>query len=521
MNAVCYLLLRQARNRIRRTFSKPGSAIITCFVVLFYVTGPAMMMLLPRQAALSSGRLSSINLAVSFVPLFVGMLLLDVMLSRQTGLFTPADASILFTSPVQSRNALVYAVLQTMPSALLTTLMMTFYLPFLIGGGMGFPAFLAMLLDILLMFLCVFLSYYAVYFLDIQKPGTLKKVYRGVIGFTAALLAVFAAVVGAHGWDIGAGARAFFESPLYSALPVFGWAKWGIMSAVTHNYLAGYLPATALLLLLPVALGALLVNTKADFYERALEDSVKLQKLRDAKKSGDPDKGLSRKVRAAGGPVRFRTGAQALFSRQWLEMKKSSPFYNARELIFSLIYVVIAAQTKMGFGFALGMVIFMSMANSLNQAWHAEFKKPYAFLIPDSAFRKLFFSVAPSLLRSLLSGVISVTVAAVLLRVSPGDAVGGLLLYAGFDTLFYCAELFSYRVMGEFASVHVLMFVRMMLVMFAAVPSGVVLIVMAVALQNALTLLMAATVVTVINAGCAALLLFFSRKLFETKELME
>ena len=47
MNAVVFLIVRQYANRIKRIFTKPLNAILTIIAVLFIMSGPLLMLIIP------------------------------------------------------------------------------------------------------------------------------------------------------------------------------------------------------------------------------------------------------------------------------------------------------------------------------------------------------------------------------------------------------------------------------------------------------------------------------------------
>lgn len=517
MNAVVFIILRQYRNRIRRIFSKPLSAILTVFASLCFLIGPLISFLSPKRGL---GGSDSMELVIACIQLFIGLLLINAFLSQQSGLFTLADVNLLFSTPLSRKTILVYAALQTGPASLLTAVFMTFYFPFIVGKAMTPVNFLLTLLVMTLFFACIYLAYYYVYVLDIAKTGLKAKLKRYIRLLVLAVAVLFGALLASNGFDIGKTASGFFTSPLYNAFPVFGWAKWGIAAAVNGNYLTGFLPAILLLAGLASFLSWLFFSSDVDFFEQAQQDSIKVQKIMDDVKSGNLDtaKGQVKKVRNA--KVDFRNGAAAIMSRQLLEMKKAGPLITLREFIMGLAYIVVGLALKLDFYLVLVMVVFAILSMSTTDTWNTEFKRPYIYLIPEGSFRKLFFSVLPGLVKSLISGVATIVLAAVIYGLSLADGISSVAILISFVTLFVFAGVFTYRILGRHANAVVLMFLRMLMIMLATIPAGIFIVAIVIINGGNASLPFMAAGVCAANFLESCLLGFFSRRLFEQSEIM-
>jgi hypothetical protein len=517
MSAVVFIILRQYRNRIKNIFSKPLSAILTVMACLAFLSGLLVVFLSPNRGLAGS---ASMELVIAGIQLFIGLLLVNAFLSQQSGFFTLADANLLFSTPLSQRSILVYAALQTGPASLLTAIFMTFYFPFVVGKAMTPFKFLITILIMTLFFACIYLSYYYVYILDIAKPGLKLKIRRYLWLVILAFAVLFGVLLAANGFDIVKTASEFFTSPLYDAFPIFGWAKWGISAAVGGHYLTGLVPAVLLLGGTAALFAWLFFTSDVDFFEQALQDSIRVQKILDDVKSGNMDagKGQLKKVRKA--RVRFGRGAAAVMSRQFLEMKKAGPLLTFRELIMGLAYIALGLVAKLDFTLVLVMVLFAILTLSVTDTWNTEFKRHYIYLIPENSFGKLIFSVLPGLVKGLISGVATIILAAVAYRLPFADGVASVAILVSFVALFVFAGVFTYRILGKQANAVVLMFLRMLMIMLAAVPGIILIVVIAVINGGNITLPAIAGGICAVNFAESCLLAFFGRGLFERSELM-
>ena len=516
MNAVVYVFVRQYINRIKRIFSKPLSAILTVFAALCILSGPIFSIFVPYKGMVGDlGR----EIVIAGMQLFIGITLIASALSQQGGLFSYSEANLLFSAPFTKRTILLYTTLQTGPAAIMTAMFMCFYFPFVIGSAMTTLKLFATLLVMSLMIFCIYIIYYYIYIQDIAYPG-LKKRLKKITWLAIAVLAVIFVIIWAsNGRDVEAAANTFFTSSLYNAFPIFGWAKWAIAALLNDQYITGFIPAVLLLTGLSYLLARAYYSLDVDFYEKAQLDSIRLQQVMDnLKNNGYDASGASiKKVRKVKGD--FRPGAGAIMSRQLLEMRKKGPFLVVKDLISGGIYIVVGLAAGLGFEFVFGMVLFALIASTSSDSWNSEFKKPYIYLIPDNSFKKVIYTIIPGFVKTLISGLIIMTVAAVVYGNEPVQTIFYLLLMVSFTLLFVAAGVFTYRILGRLANAIVLVFLRMFFMMFSAIPGGILAIILYFATGTA-NLSVIALSMSLVNITTALLLFFMSRRLFEQSELM-
>ena len=517
MNSILYIIIRQYINRIKQIFSRPLSAIVTLIACLAFIGGPVIAFIMPKKGLADIGM---VEMVVAGIQLFIGIVMINAFLSQQSGLFTLADANFLFSAPLHRRKILMYAMIQTAPASLMTALFMCFYFPFVIGSAMSVGDFIASLFIMSLMFGCIYLSYYYVYLQDIAQPG-LKKLLQRIFWVVMAVAALlFLLILSKNSFDFTETALKFVKSTVYNAIPVFGWAKYGIISAVNGDYLVGFLLSAFLLSAFIAVFAILMYKSEVDFYEQAQQDSIRVQEIMDNVKSGNVDARKYQVNKIHKATVKYKTGAAAILSRQMLEYKKSGSFITVRELVVGLIYVAVGYIAKLDFSFVMAMLVFAAMSFSTSDSWNADFKKPYVFLIPDSSLRKVIYSIIPSLLKQLISGLVALIIGAVVYKLSPLTVIYNLLIYFSYIMIFTFTGVFTYRILGKQANAVATMFLRMLMLMVAAIPATVLVVIVAVLTESAPNYMLIAVVSCAVNIIESCILAFFSRKLFEQSELM-
>lgn len=517
MNVILYIIIHQYKNQLKRIFSRPLSAVITTIACLAFIGGPVMAFIMPKRG-LSDNSVAEILIAG--LQLFIGITLINAYLSQQSGLFTLADANFLFSSPLQRRILLVYVMIQTAPSSLLIAIFMSFYYPFLVGSAMSAGDFIATLFIMTLLFCCILLSYYYIYIQDIAHPG-LKKLLREILWIVLAVFAVIIfLVIAKNNFNTIEAIKRIVKSTFYNAIPVFGWAKYGIISAVNGDYAFGFLLSVFLLSAFIATFAVLLYRSEVDFYEQAQQDSLRVQEIMDGVKSGNLDSRKYQITKVRKADVKFKPGAAAILSRQMLEYKKSSSFITVRELLPGLIYVVVGIIAKLDFSIVMVMIVFAALSFSSNDSWNADFKKHYVFLIPDSSIKKVICSVIPSMLKTTISGLVALVAGTLAYRLTFAEAVYFFFIYISYIMIFTFAGVFTYRILGKQASAMALMFLRMLMLVAASIPASVLIVVIAALSGSAPNYLLLAAVTCAVNIVESGILIFLSRRLFEQSELM-
>lgn len=518
MQAVMYLLKRQYINKVKKVFSSALSTIITILAILTFGTSFVFAFTLKRPDVNSA----LAETIMAGIVLLAGVILYNSFLSRDTGILTMADANFLFTGPFEKRTVLAYLLISTAPASIFTALFVCFYFPFILGPALTAFKFIITIFIISLLFGCIYLSYYYLYIVDIDKPGIKKFVRKIFLALIGVLALVFIVILINTKFDFKLASQTLFTHDLYNLFPIFGWAKWAISSLPANNILFGFIPAVILLIVTNIALCIALYNVKTDFYEKTLEDSVSLQKILDDKKAnGNVDVRTMAKLKNKVSTVKFNQGAASIYSRQKLENGKLSIGARFRDYYLGLIYVAISVIFGLDFNFALMMVGFATLSMSFNDSWHREFKKPYVFLIPASSFSKLISSILPGLIKSLLSGVTSIIIAAIIYKVNPLSLIAYLLIFASFVVLFIFAEVLTYRMIGSSANVVTVTFIRILFALVTCIPALVALIIFIVITKDMPNILVISACMLLINLASSTLLAYLSRSIFENSEIMD
>lgn len=518
MKALMFLIKRSYINKMKRSFSNVFSAIITLVSVLGMGFAVVAAFIFKRPEFTSH---SGAEVILAGLVLVVGLVFYNSYLSRDAGILTMADANFLFTGPFEKRTVLAYILISTAPASFLTAFFMCFYFPYLIGPALTFPKFLVVLVLVALLYGAIFLSYYYIYITNTEKEDFKNKAKYVFYVFLGILAIAFIVVFIDCGYDLKLTVKNYFTHWWYNWVPVFGWTKWAISSLLAGNWVSGFIPAAGLLVLTDAALCVALYNVKADFYEKALEDSVGLQKLiDDVKTSGSADVRSVIKLKNKAASIKYMQGAAAIYSRQRLEDKKVGIKAYFRGVFIGLLYVAIGKLFGLDFNFALAMIGMGALTMSLSDSWHRDLKKPYVYLIPASSFEKVIYSVLPGIFKTIISGCISITAGGLAYQIEPTKLISYLITFTSFAVLFIFAEVFTYRFVGASANAFVMTFIRMFFVIATCIPALIILIVIIIISQDVPDTLTVCLCMMAVNIAASALLAYLSRGIFEKSELV-
>lgn len=517
MKALFYLLKCTYKNTLKRLFQKPAAAVITIFIMV--------CMLFPVITAYVSGKSQQpspyLDSIVGGTTLAYGYLILFVILSSNTGIFYMSDVNLLFTAPVKPRQTLLYGVFGSFFGSLLMTIYMIVNLPLIGGSGVPFVVYFITGIFFIIFMVNITLIYYYSYILSIKFPKLIQNI-KGIFLIILGLMFVFfirCYIFSSH--DFKTGAQMFFTSSYYHMLPVFGWVKWGVVSAIRGNYVKGMLPAALLQFGLMTGLTLLICNTDIDFYERAATDAQVAQTYKDKAKAGRQDVNAFYAKKVKWTKADFGEGAKALWSRQLLEVKKSGINMSYFKYLINPLYAFIMALTGMDTTQLVSFLIFINISFGSSESYMMDFKKPFIYLIPQSSLKKGFYNTLMAYCKSLLTGAAAFLVIFVMTDPKVSEIITFYVLYASYSLVFLYANLFSQRFLGAQSNMATAGFIRFIVILIGSVPSTIILVIIALITGETLNIFLQMLPTIIVNYIMAFVLLFLSRNIYETAELLD
>ena len=524
--ALTWLLLTRIKNGIRRFVRKPSRLILAQVVIALigFTIFAGHMDDAENNVYRDIRELAAIALVFY---LFIFIMTAYNGYTKGTSLFSMPDVNLLFPSPLRQQSVLFYGLVQQLGTSLLVGFFLLFqYTTLHTTYGISYAGLLWLLLGYGLTLFCGQLTAMTLYIATAgseSRRRTAKIVFYTVLGILAAaiLLYLFARkdALLETAVSLAVGPMAWF--------PVAGWLAHMVRGCLTGQLLDILLPLAATGLFVSLLI-YWLVHSKADYYEDVLGITEQKFKTMQAAKSGRVTEQPG-KVRRRGGTLNRGEGASAIYYKHLLENRRATPLilepsgfiFIAGAIVFTLFIRNIAdpdpGGTLLGcFIFCVYMRIFGVFLGRLPK----ELLRCYIYLIPESAFKKLFWALAESLPKFALNALLMYLPVALLCGVTVPEAI--ICVFAGFsfDCLFLAGYLLVERLFATVTSKVISMLLFFFMLIFLAVPGIVAAVILRTAgvtlISPTFTMLLA---LTIVNIPVSLLAVFLSRNMLDTAEM--
>lgn len=414
MKALIYLTRRSLANNLKKATTKPST-----LAALIFGTAYAVFLAVTLAGAAAEIRINSVHGLVLILTVWCIYVISGnfMMYSSRKGIiFRPAHSHFVFTAPVSPKLVLIHgAWMNYLLSAVVWVIL-------LIAGMTVFqiPAGKAVLFFLTgcVAELALEISFMTLLYANERIPDRITAVFGfGIKVFMAAVTVLVILYFRKNGLTVESALR-FTDWPVLQMIPVLGW-----MIAFFRLVLLG--PAVlnvicSVLYFLTVAVAvtaAVRMKCEGGYYEDAAKFADDYAELKERKKNGEMVWGFGKqrkKLRRIRKTEGFG-GAGAIFSRQMLEYKKEKFFFFDKITIISLIIAVIfsyglsdtARETGLPQIFLLVVVAYMSFVmTGYTGKWERELQSPYLYLIPESAFRKMWYATLSSHIKALVDSCI-------------------------------------------------------------------------------------------------------------------
>lgn len=484
MNALLYLFRKNVINYFKLLKRKPSRLILVIIYIAFFV-----FILFSSSIPNKTGDYISPNIAISITTLVVLVFLIISMISgveKMGSSFLMSDVNLIFTSPLRPQTVLLYGFIKQIKTSLVFSLFLIFQLPNLTMRFKLAPygAFMILFLFMLMQLICSFISV-LVYSL-VNKNDTLRK-NTGYAFKALSLLLVFWSVKSIYfGKDkLLTNAIDFFSGNTFDYFPVIGWFK--LMITQCFN---GYNKSFILLLsLVIISIGIIITiiyNLNLDFYEDVLSSSEANETLSKMKTSQIDRKNISSET-----PNRFKMKtrkitsnysalySKSIFYRHLLEYRKTGfgmiNLYTALLVILTIGFSRFAPSD--GIKFLLFFLIYLTVLVNFTAKWYDDLSKHYIFMIPDTPAKKVFYATLGSILKYVVDGTITFTLATILLKANPLEGLLCIITYVSFGFVLTYGGIVNMRLLGVLGSKifsNILMFVSLFLYILPGIIGAIV-----------------------------------------------
>lgn len=414
MKTLWYLKKRQFINRLKRRLKKPLTYVWAVLIAAY-----AVFMVYAFSVSFEVWGLGSpegFALILSAFTLLTMPTNLKAYAKHKGLVFLPADIHLVFPAPFSPKSILLYGMIRLLTSSWILILILT------IGGIWWFHLSAAQVILYLLGGIAVDSlfegSLVILAYGNDALPEWVRKAVSGaiyVIFGLAVALAVFLFFTVDH--SLGAFGR-MLAHPLLQCVPVLGWniamIRLILVGPTALNVICTgcYLAVTA-----AMAAAAVRMPCEGNYYEDALTFADEYQKALKKSKEGRMavvgQKETYRKAR-----VKYRgTGAEAIYYRQLLEYRKHRFFFfgfnsllnlgmGAALAVIGVLGILTREEALLCLPLLMAYVVLIFSGYATK--WEQELKNVYTFLIPDNAFRKLWYATKIEHIRNLADGCLLV-----------------------------------------------------------------------------------------------------------------
>lgn len=405
MRAILYLHITGNKNRLKRAVCKVGTWIWLALMILY-----ACFVLPGIGTSIQAAGIGTPEYFVLFlaaINLYLGPANYASYAKRKGLLFLPSDVQLMFPAPISPKLMLIHAALRTHMTNVIFCLILSlagicwFHVPVItICLYLLFHICLSGLLEI-----CIVICLYGnERFSEKANRRFGYLMYLMIACFL--LLAVVLIVRRGFSWMV---IREFLSGTWIQMIPILGWEigvfRLIILGPDPVNLLASllFLVSLGLFLLLAIKL-----RCNGEFFEDAMKFADDYQEARARAAKGQMARvGKKQKLRRA--QITYKGGgARAVFYRQYLEARKNRWFIFGGQTVMAifvagfvtwLVYEegdLSATLNSMGnlryYVIPLGLLYFALIFSGQQNRWSRERENPYIFLIPDLAFKKLWYA---------------------------------------------------------------------------------------------------------------------------------
>jgi len=367
-----------------------------------------------------------------------------------SAIFLPADVSLLFSSPMKPQSVLMFRLATQLGVALAASIYMLFQVPNLtLNMGLSLWAALALVAGFCFTTMFGKLVQLLLYMLGSTYPRVKRAIRPATCGLIALIGLGFFAFWRAGGMGLTEACAAFFNAPGTRYVPVWGWIK-GFCAYACEGSAAGCAWTAAVMVAALALMVFLIGRIRADFYEDAMakseETAALLAEAQEKgfalrkKKKADRSESLRRDGLRRGWGANvffFKTMYNRFrFARFGIFTKTAGTYFAAAAGAALLTRFVFESKSIAP---AALLLAFFAFYRSLGNPLAADIKTDYFRAVPESAWKKLFFSLLGGSVSCLLDLLPGMLAAMLILGEHPLSVLGWMLFIASVD--FYSANV--------------------------------------------------------------------------------
>ena len=436
MNSFLYLYKTTTKNKLKKAMRRPVSylylLLIIGYVVLIFGTFGGM--------AKDLGVNTPDGLA-ALLTVFAFFIIPANMISycRKKGLiFTRSDVHLLFPAPVNPKHVLLYAQVKQVIFNFLIGVFLV------VAGCLWFEVTIwRMLLYFLFAQLIENVLEGSIMLILYGSEKLTQTMLNGIRVVMYACISLFFVIglilLATKGFSIDS-IMGYFSSQWVQMVPLIGWNIAVIHLIIVAPTVVNVICSALYLISAVVLFGvAYKMECSGEYYEDAIKFAEDYAVAREKGKKGQMAF-IGKKEKFQKANVVYKGHyAKALFYRQLLEYKKNKFFIFGINSIICvgavvLIYFMgtdpdLATSPYRPFLIPGILAYICFIFSGYPTKWSKEMNSPYTYLIPDTAFHKLWYATQIEHVRSIIDGALFAIPAAIIIKVTPVQAALSILIY--------------------------------------------------------------------------------------------
>ena len=520
-SSLVYLLSRRLKNNVKALVRSPVRLIYTLLMVALF----GFVIFTGNFTDVHSPELRSSNELLLIISAFFTFMFLIVAyngFNDGASIFKLADVNLLFAAPFTPRRVLFYGLIQQLSSSLMLGFFIFFQYSWLkTSYGVEVWGLFVLLGGYALILFCAQLASMIIYSLSTSGKTSkivAKCVFYGLVSILAAWLVTLVIQFRDNIFEALPVAAA---SPILRFFPVSGWLGSAVVGVITGDFSLA-LPGIILAVLGISACIAVVFIIRPDFYEDAINTAEKVQSQKADAAAGKLRDWSPKRVKIKTSGLGGGFGASAFFYKHKLENRRSRVLLvDKSSLIFAGVTILYSfAMRKSGLVSVLGFSVYMQIFSVALGRFVKELVKPYIFLVPEPAMKKLLWNLRESLGSFAVDAIITAIPSGLILGLGVLEILAFFLVRMSFSLLLLAANLACEHVFGSVTTKALIMTFYFLTVLLMAAP-GIALAVFlgvtgAILLSLEFTICLA---LTFVNIPITLLVLFLCRDILDYAQL--
>ena len=512
MKALIYLTIKKAKNGLIEFVKSPSRLVVSLLFICLIVFSAV-------NSAKYEGSPYGRDINELYAIIFALYSVIFVLISKNgfyngASMFTMQDVNLIFTSPLKQNTVLSYGLIQQLGRSLL----LGFFILFQSGTvcttyGVGFETLVYILVGY---GVTVFLSQmtamviYSYTSSDDKKCRIVKSIYTGII---LCFIALGVYLCFSMGGITTQNLVSVAESTAAKFFPVSGMVAFAVEGAIdgrVQPIIYGLIYCAAFWALYRLAVKFI----NSDYYEDVLKSTENSFSAISARKEGKAAENTPKNIKTGKTGLSKGKGAAAIYEKHKIENRRSKKFILSNASLVSIAFNLAACFLFSDEPIAVfALSVYLMTMTVITGRWAKELSYPYIFLIPESSYKKLLYTVKSDVPAIILESILCCVPMYFICYLSVTDVLGMSLARVSFGLLLIGINPLLQKLFGATDKKKLMVMFYFLFIMIFSLPGVITGLMIGFFLP--FYLIFAFLAMTVVNIIITLILTFFCRKLLE------